>query len=97
MHKVISTMRAREGRADELLQAAEALAQATQAETGVQSYQLWQAVNDERTIIFDEVWHSVDAWRQHTETPYLKAFKAETADLVEDSEVIAARPRVGVA
>lgn len=96
MLKVLSTLRAKAGCEEELLRAADKLVAATKSEPRNQAYELWRAVNDRRTVVFDEVWDSLEAWQAHIATAHLKEFKAVTADLIEWSAVTAARPRAGV-
>lgn len=93
MLKVISKVRAREGCMAALLEEAEKLVAATRREDFNHGYELWEAANEDRTIIFDEVWESVDAWRKHVETPHLKAFKETTADMIEASDTTPAHPK----
>lgn len=96
MLKVLCRLRAREGCEEALLRAADKLAEATRSEPRNRAYELWRAVNDQRILVFDEVWDSLDAWKAHVATAHLKEFKAETGDLIEWSEVTAAYPRAGV-
>lgn len=95
MLKVMAKVRAKDGCTAPLLGAAEKLVAATRTEEGNRGYELWQSANDNRTLIFDEIWDSVDAWSRHVQTPHLREFKAATEDMIESSQTIAARPKAG--
>jgi len=70
---------AREGKEDELLRALHGLLEPTHKEEGCIRYELNQAIDNPRAIIFVEKFKSKEAFDFHCNTSYLKGFFDQVA------------------
>lgn len=91
---VVATMRAEQGRTDDLRAALVALLAPTQAEAGCVNYDLQQSVEDPAEFAFHENWESAQHLDDHLGAPHLTAFAARTGDLLDGPLVIRRMHRV---
>lgn len=90
---VVATMRAAEGRTDELRAALEALVEPTSQEEGYVNYDLHQGVEDPRFFTFYENWLSGDHLDAHLAAPHLVDFASRMGDLLDESGLTVNRVR----
>lgn len=84
----VAEFHAKEGKADELIQALHVLMKPTHAEAGCLRYELNQQTEDPRAITFIEKWKDRAAFDQHCATPYITEFFDKVRPgLVEDFKV----------
>jgi len=70
----IAQFMAKEGKEDELLEALHSLIARTRKEAGYIRYELNQAIDNPRTITFNEKFRSKEDFDFHCNTPYIKGF-----------------------
>ena len=80
---VIASMRAADGRRDELRRELEALIEPTAAEDGYVNYDLHQGVEDPDRFFFYENWESAEHLDAHLATPHLVRFAGMLDDLLD--------------
>ncbi|GAB2936732.1 putative quinol monooxygenase [Rhodococcus aerolatus] len=80
---VIASMRAAEGRRDELRRELEALIEPTAAEDGYVNYDLHQGVEDPDRFFFYENWESAEHLDAHLATPHLVRFAGMLDNLLD--------------
>lgn len=81
---VIASMRAAEGRTDELRRELEALVPLTAAEVGYVNYDLHQGVEDRATFVLYENWTSAAHLDAHLATPHLVRFAGLIPALLDE-------------
>lgn len=84
---LIATITARPGREDAVEAALRDLAVATRKEEGCIAYDLHRAIDRPGTFVFYEIWRSRADHAQHDETPHIKAFRANSGDIVQSVEL----------
>lgn len=80
--RVIATLIAQEGKADELASLLRDLISPTHAEPGCRRYELWQNEADSNEFRFVEEWESPAALDAHFETPHIKSALSQFPELM---------------
>jgi quinol monooxygenase YgiN len=80
--RVIATLIAREGKADELASCLRNLILPTRAEPGCRRYELWQNEADSNEFRFVEEWESSAALDAHFETPHIQNALSQLPELM---------------
>jgi quinol monooxygenase YgiN len=80
----VTTMRARPGAADELLDALREVAPPSLAEAGCLSYELTRSAEDPSTFVVVARWTSEDAMAVHVGLEHIAHFRRRTADVFEE-------------
>ena len=80
---VIATLKAKQGREDNLFRELQALVAPTQAEQGCLVYELHRSHEEAGTFMFYEQWADRPVWDAHMQMPHLTAFSAKQGDLAE--------------
>jgi quinol monooxygenase YgiN len=65
MLQTITIVKVREDRLNDIIAAAQNLAQSVRAEQGCVSYQLLKTIDTNDTVIFLETWESMEAFKAH--------------------------------
>lgn len=91
---VVATMRAREGKEQELRNLLESVIEPTLAEDGCVFYALHQGAQDPRTFVFIENWTNPAALDAHLATPHLQAALPLLPDLLDGELVITPLARI---
>ena len=92
---VVATMRAKEGKEQELRELLESLIEPTRAEDGCHTYALHQGAQDPSVFVFYENWTSQDHLDAHLSTPHLQAALPRIPELLDGDLVITPLRRVG--
>lgn len=82
---ICSIKRPREGKAEELRAALEALVEPTRNEQGLMTYNLYQEKNG--SLFLYEAWRSQADLERHFRTPYVQRFREGIDQLAERNEV----------
>lgn len=80
--RVIATLIAREGKADQLASLLHSLIKPTHEERGCKRYELWQNEANSNEFSFVEEWETPEALDAHLETPHLKDALGKFPDLI---------------
>lgn len=91
---VVATMRAKEGKVDELRALLESLVAPTLAEGPCTVYALHQGIADPREFAFFELWTDQAALDAHLATPHLQEAVPKLADLLDGDLVIRPMSRI---
>jgi quinol monooxygenase YgiN len=81
---VIATIKAKEGRADEVQDELLKLIEPTRAETGCINYDLHRMNDDPNCFLFYENWISKEDLDQHLATPHIADFLSKADDLLAE-------------
>jgi len=84
----VAQFTAKEGKEEELLEALHALISPTRSEKGNIRYELNQAIDAPRTIIFIEKYASREAFDYHCERPYITAFFDNVSPTLAETVVV---------
>ncbi len=90
---VIASMRAAEGKREELRAALEALVEPTSREKGYVNYDLHQGVEDPDSFFFYENWESGADLDAHLSAPHLQEFAARIPELLDEQGLTVNRVR----
>ena len=82
---VVATMRAAEGRTEDLRAALEALVGPTREEDGCIGYDLHQGIEDPRVFTFYEKWASGEHLDAHLASPHLVEAAGRMGELLDES------------
>ena len=85
---VVATIKAREGREEDLRAGLEELASSTHAEAGCLTYALHREAADPSVFVLVEHWTSQVALDAHFQQPYVLAVGKQAAELVAEPPVI---------
>ena len=88
---VVATLRARDGRVDELKHALAVNALRAPTEPGCLSYVVHRSLDDSQVFVLHETWTTREALAAHFNMPYMKALAAQRDQLLERREVIVLR------
>lgn len=80
---VTGTVRVRDGKRDEMREAARHMVEASRAAEGNVSYRYAFDVEDPHTMVFTEVWTDMRPLGAHVRSEHMTRFREATADLVE--------------
>lgn len=80
--RVVATLVAQPGKAEELGSVLRELIEPSNAEHGCRRYELWQNEADEHEFRFIEEWNSEEALAAHFETPHLTTGLSRLPDLL---------------
>ena len=80
--RVVATLIAKAGKAEELGSVLRELIAPTNAEVGCRCYELWQNEADEHEFRFIEEWDSEEALAQHLATPHIAEGRSRMPDLM---------------
>jgi quinol monooxygenase YgiN len=83
--ETVAVLKAKEGRADDLLEVLRKLASATQAEDGCVFYSLQRGLEDASTFVTVERWASREALADHRLTPHLTQAREDMASLLREA------------
>ena len=83
---VLAKIYPKEGCKDTVIELSDDLIEKTLSEEGNIDYQLLKSLND-NTLTFVEKWQSLDALKEHMNSPHFKLFGSETKDFVEKMDV----------
>ena len=84
----IAQFTAKKGKENELLEALHILITPTRKEAGYIRYELNQAIDNPRTITFNEKFRSKEDFDSHCETPYIKGFFDNVAPSLIDGVTV---------
>ena len=79
---VTGSITLRDGTREEMVEASEAMIEASRAEEGCLEYRYAFDLQDADVVAFTEVWTDMAALREHMGTPHMATFRERTADLV---------------
>jgi quinol monooxygenase YgiN len=74
------------GSEDDIWEALQVCAAASREEPGVAWFEAFRSERDPRTVLVVERYASEDAYQEHRSTPHYAAWKAASADRIEDGE-----------
>lgn len=80
---VIATLKARQGREEDLFRELQALIAPTRAEAGCLAYELHRSHDEPGLFMFTESWADRPLWEAHMNAPHLQAFGAKQVELTE--------------
>lgn len=80
----IATLKAKEGKGDELGQRLAEVVEPTRAEPGCINYDVHRSADDESVWVVYENWRSKADLDAHFETPHIKEFIGHAADLLAE-------------
>ncbi len=83
---VTAVFKPKKDKVEDLLEELEKVKGPSRKEKGCIQYQLHQSIEDD-TILLYEVWEDSDAVQQHINTDHYKAYRENTADLIESRDV----------
>lgn len=86
--EVVATIRAREGRGDDLVEVVTAAIAQVRAEEGCLRYDLHRVRRDDDSFVMLERWASKEALRAHGEAPHFQAMSAQLADVLAEPPVV---------
>jgi len=84
----VAQFMAKEGKTDELLQALHRLLEPTHKEAGCVRYELNQAIDNPRSVVFVEKFKDQEAFDFHCGTPYIKRLLDEVAPALAESVTV---------
>lgn len=93
MIHVIATLTAHPGKADAVVEAAQACIAGTRGEAGCITYDLYRKTDAADGLVFVEVWESREHLQAHFATPHIKAFQAAISGLLAKSVVEVIHPK----
>lgn len=92
---IVASMRAKDGKREELRAALESLLEPTRAESGCVSYNLHEGIDDGSVFVFHEVWASQEQLGQHMQSPHLQQAMAQLPTLVDGELSLTQLRRIG--
>lgn len=92
---LVASMRAKDGKQDELRAALQSLLEPTRAESGCVTYNLHQGLEDPSIFVFHEVWASPEALGAHMQTPHLQQAMGSLPTLVDGELSLTQLRRIG--
>jgi len=93
---VIATIKAKEGKADTVLEELLALIEPTRSEAGCINYDLHRMSDDPNCFVFHENWKSREALDRHLAKPYIADFIAKADELLAEPVDIKLLSRIPV-
>jgi len=81
---VIATIKAKEGKSDEVQAELLKLIEPTRSEAGCLNYDLHQISDDPNCFVFYENWTSQEDLDQHLSTPYISEFIGKAEELLSE-------------
>ena len=85
--KTTALLKARPGKADELIVLLRSLASHSRCEPGNLRWDLWQDQHDETTFIIDELYKDVDSVEAHRATPHFQNYASRINELATRTAV----------
>ena len=92
---VIATIKAREGREQDVREKLEKLLMPTRAEPGCMLYELYQSAENRNLFMFYECWQGKQDLDTHLQKPYIKAFMQSAEKLLADPVDISLWKKIG--
>ncbi len=88
---VVAKFKAKSGSETAFYQELLQLIAPTLAETGCLNYDLHRSIEDNALFLFYENWSRRSHWEQHMESEHIKAFQNNTAEMIDNSELLLMR------
>ena len=85
--KTTALLKARPGKAGELVTLLRALASHSRSEPGNLRWDLWQDQYDETTVIIDELYKDIDSVEAHRATPHFQNYASRINELASRTAV----------
>jgi len=80
--RVLAFFKAKPGKGDELEKILLALVPLTRSEPGNIAYVLYRSTENPDELLFDEIFASYDAFREHSQQPYIKSLRSKIEHLM---------------
>jgi quinol monooxygenase YgiN len=86
--KIIATLTARPGKADELKALLDTMLSASRAEPGNLRYDLWRDQADPARFVIDELYGDAAAVAAHRETPHFKNYLEKIGEIADRTAMV---------
>ena len=80
---VLASLKAKEGKSEQVKKEGLAMIRPTRAEAGCVSYDFHQDTQNKNIFVFYETWANKEAFEKHIQTPHLQNFLAKTKELLD--------------
>lgn len=81
---VVASLKAKEGREQELKELLLTLIEPSRSDEGCIRYDLHQSIKDPALFVFYEAWQSKDHLKKHSATSHVQSYRAKAKDLLAE-------------
>ncbi len=87
MFTVMMTIKSKPEFRDQVLEECNNLLIPTQHEQGCINYYVHEDLSDPNILVFHEVWHSIELWKQHMRSAHIERFHDKTKGMIVNSQI----------